>query len=68
MITIDLQPFSVVEDTGFSCLVAKLDPRFFLPSQREVFVPEIHTKPNSRLQNSHTTISQFNSPFCCLRD
>ena len=47
MILIDLQPFSVVEDTGFIHLVAELDSRFVLPSRRyltEVVVPEIHAK------------------------
>ena len=47
MISIDLQPFSVVEDTGFIRLVAELDSRFVLPSRRyltEVVVPEIHAK------------------------
>ena len=47
MISIDLQPFSVVEDTGFIRLVAELDSRFVLPSRRYltiVVVPEIHAK------------------------
>jgi len=47
MIAIDLQPFSVVEDTGFIRLVAELDSRFVLPSRRylsEIVVPEIHAK------------------------
>ena len=47
MISIDLQPFSVVKDTGFIHLVAELDSRFVLPSRRyltEVVVPEIHAK------------------------
>ena len=47
MISIDLQPFSLVEDNGFIRLVAELDPRFVLPSRRylsEVVIPEIHAK------------------------
>ena len=39
MISIDLQPFSVMEDTSFIRLVAELDSRFVLPSR-----PEIHAK------------------------
>ena len=47
MVSIDLQPFSLVEDNGFIRLIAKLDPRFVLPSRRylsEVIIPEIHAK------------------------
>jgi len=47
MIAIDLQLFSVMEDTGFIRLVAKLDPKFVLPSQRylsEVVIPNILAK------------------------
>ena len=47
MISIDLQPFSLVEDNRFIYLVAELDPRFVLPSRRylsEVVIPEIQAK------------------------
>ena len=47
MISIDLQPFSLVEDNRFIYLVAELDPRFVLPNRRylsEVVIPEIHAK------------------------
>ena len=47
MISIDLQPFSVVEDNGFIRLVAELDPRFVSPSRHylsEIVIPEIHAK------------------------
>ena len=33
MIATDNQPFSVVHDTGFNCLIKKLEPRYALPSQ-----------------------------------
>ena len=52
MIAIDLQPFSVVEGTGFICLVAELDSRFVLPSRcylSEVVVPEIHAKTKFKI-------------------
>jgi len=45
MIAVDLQPFSVVEDVGFCRLMAELEPRYVLPSQRyfsEVIIPGIH--------------------------
>ena len=45
MISIDLQPFSLVEANGFIRLVA--ETRFVLPSRRylsEVVIPEIHAK------------------------
>ena len=35
MIAINLQPFSVVEDVGFSQLIALLEPRYSLPSQQK---------------------------------
>jgi len=53
MISIDLQPFSVVEDTGFIRLVAELDPKFVLPSRRylsDVIIPEIHAKAKFKVK------------------
>lgn len=47
MIAIDLQPFSVVEDTGFNRLMAELEPRYVVPSRRylsDVIMPGIHAK------------------------
>jgi len=52
MIVLNLQPFSVVEDTGFIRLVAELDPRFVLPNRRylsEVVFPKIHAKPKFKV-------------------
>ena len=47
MIAVDLQPLSVVEDTGF-CRVMKLaEPRYVIPSRRhfsDVIIPQIHAK------------------------
>lgn len=45
MIAIDCQPFSVVEDVGFTRLLTQLEARYSLPSQRyitEVILPRIH--------------------------
>ena len=42
MIAVDLQPFSVVEDVGFCCLMAELEPRYVLPSLSEIIIPGIH--------------------------
>ena len=52
MIAIDLQSFSVVEDTGFIRMVAELDSRFVLSIWRylrEVVVPEIHAKTKFKI-------------------
>lgn len=47
MIAADCQPFSVVEDIGFSRLMQKVKPNYTLPSRRyfsEKIVPAIYTK------------------------
>ena len=35
MICNDLQPFSIVSDVGFECLLAELEPRYVLLSRRQ---------------------------------
>ena len=47
MIATDNQLFSVVRDTGFSCLMKTLEPRYTLPSREyftETVVPDIKAK------------------------
>ena len=44
MIAVDLQPVSIVEDTGFRAFVRELDPRYTLPSRRSLMrttLPEL---------------------------
>ena len=45
MMGTDLQPFSIVSDVGFCCLLVDLKPRYVLPSRRhssEVLIPEMY--------------------------
>ncbi|XP_044312889.1 E3 SUMO-protein ligase ZBED1-like [Drosophila rhopaloa] len=47
MIAVDVQPFSCVEDEGFSALLKKMDPRYKLPSRtylRDVYLPREYEK------------------------
>ncbi|KAL1278525.1 hypothetical protein QQF64_025198 [Cirrhinus molitorella] len=51
MIAIDLQPYSIVEDTGFNELLHLLEPRYKLPSRRffaNKIIPEMHKSISSR--------------------
>ena len=53
MITDDLQPFSVVEDTGFKSLINLLAPQYKLPC-RQTFVTQMsksHSVLKSELMN-----------------
>lgn len=53
MIAQDLQPFSVVEDKGFKRLVSALDPRYELPSRRELVrnhLPSIYNQEVDRVK------------------
>ena len=48
----DLQPFSIVSDVGFCCLLAEFEPRYILPSRRhfsEVLIPEMYAKVKQRI-------------------
>ena len=44
MVVTDLQPSSVVEDSGFGRLVSVLDPRYELPSRRTVMRNHLPSK------------------------
>ena len=36
MIALDYQPFSIVDDVGFICLLRSLEPRYVIPSRRYI--------------------------------
>ena len=45
MIALDYQPFSIVDDVGFICLLHSLEPRYVIPSRRyitETVMPAIY--------------------------
>ncbi|XP_050725201.1 E3 SUMO-protein ligase ZBED1-like [Eriocheir sinensis] len=53
MIIQDMQPFSVVDDEGFKCLVKALDPCYELPSKRELsrsYFPNIYRQEVERIK------------------
>ncbi|XP_044317154.1 E3 SUMO-protein ligase ZBED1-like [Drosophila rhopaloa] len=53
MIAVDVQPFSCVEDEGFSALLKKMDPRYKLPSRtylRDVCLPREYEKCKETLR------------------
>lgn len=52
MIAVDLQPYSIVEDTGFSELVQQLEPHYKLPSRRffaDKIIPGMYETMASRI-------------------
>lgn len=66
MIAVDLQPYSIVEDTGFTELVQQLEPRYKLPSRRfftENVIPTMHETVTSRIR-AHVTEAQAFSFTC----
>ena len=73
MMAADLQPFSIVEDPGFSRVMREADPRYIIPSSRyffDVLIPQIHTTITSlgsqllkSTQNSVTTVI-WSSGYC----
>ena len=59
MIAVDNQPFSLVENIGFICLLHTLEPRYNLPSRKyfsEAIVPSmvasVHDGINTKLRNA----------------
>lgn len=53
MIVSDLQPFSVVEDKGIWSFVHGLDPRYILPSRRDLTrkpLPDMYNDTVNRLK------------------
>ena len=63
MIAMDNQPFSVVHDTGFSCLVKTLEPTYTLPSRKyfsETVVPDIKAKIDLMLEEVLVDVPHLN--------
>ena len=54
MITIDVQPYSVVEDDGFKGVVRELEPRYVLPCWKYFstnVIPEMYESTRARVQS-----------------
>ncbi|XP_065843450.1 uncharacterized protein [Oscarella lobularis] len=64
MIALDLQPASVVEDTGFRHLVHTLDSRYQLPSRRSLMrsqLPDVYEKIKANLKERISKVQ-----FCSI--
>ena len=61
MIAIDCQPFSIVEDVGFTHLLKALDSRYSLPSRKYFTetVPQIHQGITAEVKKAIAGISWF---------
>ena len=62
MICLDAQPFSIVEDSGFSQLVHELEPRYSLPSRKyitENILPKIYGEVKAAVLQELTDVSFF---------
>ena len=60
MIAIDMQPATIVEDTGFQSLVCLLDSRYQLPSRRHVMrslLPDMYTTRAGEIKRELLQIS-----------
>jgi len=57
MITMDFQPFSIVEDEGFQLLLRVLDRRYQLPS-RKYFSEQVIPKMYTELKEKVVTVVQ----------
>ena len=58
MMALDFQPFSIVEDTGFTALINHLDPRYKVPSRKyfsTTLIPEMYDQAKEKVKK---TISQ----------
>ena len=54
MISLDCQPFSIVNDVGFIRLLQAAEPRYTLPSRRhitETVLPKVHSRVMSKVQH-----------------
>ncbi|XP_005095893.1 zinc finger BED domain-containing protein 1-like [Aplysia californica] len=52
-VVLDMQPFTVVEDRGFHTLMNAMDPRYSLPSRRELtrtLIPNLYREEYANLQ------------------
>lgn len=60
MITLDCQPFSVVENLGFIRLLSELQPRYNLPSRKYLvtnIIPQVYTTIESRVRSAICKVS-----------
>ena len=58
MIPVDLQPFSVVEDLGFTRLLNHISPNYQIPSRKyikENIVQDIYVKVRNKIQEEINT-------------
>ena len=47
MMAVDLQPFSIVDDSGFCPLMREAEPRYMIPSRKyvsDILMPQVHSK------------------------
>ena len=59
MVTLDIQPLSVVEDTGFRKFVQALDPRYLPPSRRTMtrsLLPDVYESVRSVLSEELASV------------
>ena len=62
MIAVDSQPFSIVEDHGFSNLLKTIEPRYLLTSRKfftENILPRIHTGVKLEVHSLLSSVSFF---------
>ena len=62
MISVDNQPFSVVEDVGFIHLLHSLEPRYKIPSRKyfsETVIPSIFSRVHDGINTKVCNISSF---------
>ena len=55
MMALDFQPFSIVEDTGFTALINHLDPRYDIPSRKyfsTTLIPEMYDQANEKVKKT----------------
>ena len=60
MVAIDCQPYSIVEDFGFSRLVLTLEPQYPLPSRKfltESIIPRVKSEVSNRLEGGYILVS-----------
>ena len=63
MIALDTQPFSIVEDVGFTCLLHCLEPRYQLPSRKYVtytVLPKIKAGMDVELKKRISCVESIN--------
>ena len=62
MIALDYQPFSLVDDVGFSRLIGALEPRYVMPSRRyitETIMPKLYENCKKGVENQLKGVPHF---------